>query len=124
MPQPYRKLTPQDEADIRKAYEQGASLKSLAKQYGISHMTISRSVERAGGQTRETGRPRRFTEEQCHAMRREYEAGATLRYLAVVYGGHFSNIGDAIKRVGGTLRGRQGMTDKSSRQGLMAWLNS
>jgi hypothetical protein len=107
--------------DILKEYEAGASLMELAEKYKVSAMTISRTITRAGGNTRGGGRPSIYTDEQLQKLRREYENGATLRYLSAVYGGHHTNIGNAIEKAGGILRGRR---RKGRRTGILSWLDS
>ena len=123
MPGPMRKISDETAQLIRKEYEAGATLKQLAEKYDISVMSISRSVVRAGGEVRNTGRPSMYNAAQLQKMRTEYEAGASLRYLSTVYGGHYTNIGAAIQKAGGKLRPRT-RRDRSRTRGLLSWLDS
>ena len=103
MPGPRRVISAVQADEILEKYNAGTNLKDLAEQYNTSPMTISRTISRNGGNTRGGGRPSMYTDEQIKQMRKEYEAGATLRELSDIYGGHYSNIGQAIKRAGGNF---------------------
>jgi len=47
-----------------------------------------------------------ITEEQAKEMRRRYEAGETLREIAISYDSNYTTIRAHIVRVGGTMRGK------------------
>lgn len=62
MASPHPMLSPEQEAELRSKWEDGASLKELAAEYGVSQQTVRRTCFDRG----EVGRrPRRYRAGKC-----------------------------------------------------------
>lgn len=98
-----------DEA-ICKAYEEGATLTELAKQWRISPTTARSAILRAGGTLRPMGFRRDGSPEKLNErnelFRQEYEAGLTAGQIAIKYEVHHSTVERGVKAAGGKLRPR------------------
>src|SRR5690349_11024430 len=98
-----------DEA-ICKAYDEGATLTELGKQWRISPTTARSAILRAGGTLRPMGYrrddPPESLAERNAIFRKEYEAGKTAGQIAVKYKIHHSTVERGIRAAGGTLRPR------------------
>lgn len=57
MPMP-QKLTPENQQKLADDYANGASLKELSAEFGVSFSTVRATVLRKGGTLRNVGRPR------------------------------------------------------------------
>jgi Mor family transcriptional regulator len=53
-----RVTTPQEDKEIVRDYTAGASVKSLAPDYGVSHQTVINVLRRQGVPIRKRGRPK------------------------------------------------------------------
>lgn len=147
-------MAKQRERDLAflKAYEAGASLSQIAKDYpeSVTPKTVSNGIKRAGGQMRSPGGDNKSkrsifrttrnnqmklpTAKQSARMERdkkwreEYEAGATLQQMADRYSMSIHAIKHGVERAGGEMRAPgylPGDKDKNKpKRGLIAWLNA
>lgn len=117
--------------EMRKKYEQGATVEGLGKEYGTSATTVCRTIRRIGGVVRtQNYKTTKFDDEVACVMRKKYEDGYNLYQLVEEYGTHPSTISNTIKRVGGTIRptgfpkGTKIKKNKNnSTRGLLGWIN-
>jgi hypothetical protein len=103
-------LQTQRDEEICKAYDAGATLVELAKQWRISPTTARSAILRVGGTLRPMGYrrddPPGDLAERNATWRKEYEAGKSAGQIAVKYGVHHSTVERGVKSAGGTLRPR------------------
>lgn len=109
-------FTNEQARDIRKKYENGASLEALKNEFGTSLTTLARTIRRVGGTIRtDAYLTLAFNDAQSRELRTKYEAGATLQQLVDEYGTGQTPISRAIQRAGGTLRKPGGIKGKQLR---------
>lgn len=135
-----------------KAYEAGASLLQIARDYpeSVTPKTVSNGIKRAGGKMRPRGGDNKSersifrtarndqlkipTTKQSARMERdkkwreEYEAGATLSQMAARYSMSIHAIKYGVERAGGKMRptgySPSHKHSNNPRQGLLRWLNA
>jgi uncharacterized protein YjcR len=116
--------------EIRKKYEDGATVEGLAKVYHTSGSTICRTIRRVGGEIRtQNYMTHKFDDETAKTMRQKYEDGATLYDLVDEYGTYPTTIRNNIVRVGGKMRDRntnKGRTlgPRKPKTGILSWVYS
>ncbi len=86
---------------IRKQYEAGELIVTLAREYDCCDETILSALRGAGGEIRSG---RKFAVKQCRAIRGEYETGQSIGALARKYRCSPGAIRSAVEFAGGQLR--------------------
>ena len=100
---PPRRLLVGDEADLARAYEQGATVEELAAAYGCSTTTVRDVLAEGGVELRRPG-PRNPLEGREHEVAAAYEAGATVRELVDRFGANQRTIRKALADRGVAMR--------------------
>jgi lambda repressor-like predicted transcriptional regulator len=93
------------EAEVAAAYRAGATLGQLAAQHGVSVVTVTRALDRAGQPRRPQGRRDTGVPDHDADIAAAYKAGATIAELAARYDCSVKPIRDALTRAGVTTRG-------------------
>lgn len=70
--------------ELKRRYEQGASLRELAREHRMSHESVRRRLISAGVSMRPRGEPRAYalSEATYEQLRKEYEGGSTIAEMA------------------------------------------
>ena len=91
---------------LRREYEAGATVKTLAARHFASSDTVTRAIKDAGGTMRKSAPPKIAgpTPEQVQVMVAGYAAGASLKALARKHGWHTVTISNHLRAAGVTLR--------------------
>jgi DNA invertase Pin-like site-specific DNA recombinase len=78
-------------------YEAGASTHALAERYSVRRATVRDVLRREGIDPSARSHRSKFTPELTAELRQRYDAGATRRELAVLYGVSKSTIGRMLR---------------------------
>jgi DNA invertase Pin-like site-specific DNA recombinase len=78
-------------------YEAGASTYALAERYSVRRATVRDVLRREGIDPSARSHRSKFTPELTAELRQRYDAGATRRELAVLYGVSKSTIGRMLR---------------------------
>lgn len=98
-----KRFTSAQSQAVRAAYEAGARVGDLVREYDACWTSVIRMIHRAGGVYQPNyshRRLRKFSNEECAELRAWSEAGASLRELAAATGSSESTINLAILRAG------------------------
>jgi DNA-directed RNA polymerase specialized sigma24 family protein len=92
-PQP--RLTPDQQRKLVEAYADGATLRTLSRQFGIHEQTVKAHVRRAGLALR---RPHALSHEQAKEALKLHQGGMSKRALARRFGVSYTGLDNALKR--------------------------
>jgi uncharacterized protein (DUF433 family) len=92
------------ESEVAAEYRAGATLEQLADEHGVSVLTVTRALDRAGQPRRPQGRRDTGVRSHNAEVAAAYNAGATIAELAARYDCSVKPIRDALQRAGVTAR--------------------
>ena len=95
-----RRLSMTEATELIKEYEQHASIKDLAKQFGIHRLTVTALVRRHGVELRRTG----LAKEDIAAAASLYGQGWSLTKLGAKYGVDSTTVWRALRAAGVVMR--------------------
>ncbi len=94
----------QQVADAVRAYQDGESVRSLARRFGVRTQAVTDSLREQGVQIRPSGRYfKSFEGDAAERLMAEYEAGASAKELADKYGVSTPTVLGTIRRLGGEV---------------------
>lgn len=116
MPMSEPVFTPDQDTEIARLYQDGWSLRAIAKHFGTYIAPVGNSLKRTATPRRPAGHDWRFTDQEARVIAQEYEAGASLNDLRSKYICDISTLRRTLKRVGVVPR-RRGAQERELLEG-------
>ena len=101
-----RRLSAADIADLCRLYQEGCSIDSLARQYGVNRTTIISHLDRAGIERRRVAR--KMTDDSVGKAAKRYDEGAPLAVGAQGFNVHARTLAREFRQAGVSIRPRRG----------------